>query len=65
MLSIFKQIDVEYNKKEADKLLSNFKHKYAGLSFGNWRWGTLEKWIDTKTDNKQVLQSALDFFKSF
>jgi hypothetical protein len=35
------------------------------LSFVGWHWGLLEKWINTKADNKQALQSAVTFFKKF
>jgi hypothetical protein len=36
-----------------EALLSDFRRKYAGLSFVGWHWGLLEKWINTKADNKQ------------
>ncbi|VVM24851.1 hypothetical protein BSPWISOXPB_4001 [uncultured Gammaproteobacteria bacterium] len=44
--------------------MSDFRRKYAGLSFVGWHWGLLEKWINTKADNKQALQSAVTFFKN-
>ncbi|CAC9455496.1 hypothetical protein [uncultured Gammaproteobacteria bacterium] len=65
-LSILKLIDTKnYNQEKIEALLSDFRHKYAGLSFVDWHWGTSEKWINAKTDNKQALQSALTFFKNF
>jgi hypothetical protein len=34
-----------YNQEKIEALLSDFRRKYAGLSFVGWHWGLLEKWI--------------------
>jgi tetratricopeptide (TPR) repeat protein len=52
-LLILKLIDTKnYNQEKIEALLSDFRRKYAGLSFVGWHWGLLEKWINTKADFK-------------